>query len=270
MCVLESELFMHPRESHFGVYFPISEVTGEINSRIRLGRRWNDYPHTSTLCLTCSVYFLLVTAQYVAYDDTMQLRDVKIVPHAQEKRYRTRQIPILFTAVFTTCRVRKQIAVHQGISTVAIMLSQIYLLQQFLRNSAILLFASPGIYARENINILSSFHHLSILRSSNNLKGFIVENRKTCILHSRSGWWPGDQVICSCDIVLILLHCFKRSFARTMTTEYQNSLTCVLKENFDDNNSKLDQAMVWYLQATRLYLIQHFSRFIIIYGVSMP
>ena len=86
-------LFMCSREGYFGVYFPKCTAEKEINTKMTLKRvhkhestyiilffTWhnksvnddkNDDRHTSTLCLTCSVYILLMTSQSIVDDFTM-------------------------------------------------------------------------------------------------------------------------------------------------------------------------------------------------------
>ena len=62
--------------------------------------------HTSTLCLTCLVYILLMMSQSIAGDITNALCDTIIAMHTREKQCVTHWISILLMAIFTAGRVR--------------------------------------------------------------------------------------------------------------------------------------------------------------------
>ena len=125
------ELFTRSKEFYFGVYFPsCGAATRDMNTTITL--KWahkqvvttvhtlfyflhevknpylpikNDDFHTSSPCLSHSVYTMLMASQPIADYITMTIT----VTQARGKWYLTREISILFTAIFTAGRVRKSL-----------------------------------------------------------------------------------------------------------------------------------------------------------------
>ena len=128
-CVYSSDkLFQRSREGYFGVYLPSCEATMEIDTKITT--QWaqkqfitrvhtlfyflhditdpqmtiNDDLFTSSPCLACSVFVLLIKSQSIANDAIIKQT---IVTQSPEYWYLTLQISILFTAIFTAGRVIK-------------------------------------------------------------------------------------------------------------------------------------------------------------------
>ena len=119
------ELFMCPRECYFGVYFPSCAATRELNTKITL--EWahkqfvtrmhtlfyfftrhdesiniakNDDLHTSSSCLTRSLYVLFMTSQSIGDDVTMFRQvwrehvtsDIKLVRYPSYSRRHSRLV----------------------------------------------------------------------------------------------------------------------------------------------------------------------------------
>ena len=118
---LSGKLFMRSWQGYFGIYFLsckatryktpkltvecINSLLWEYIQYITLFLTWhnesinddknNDF-HTLTLCLTCTVYVLLLMSQLIADDITNALRVATILMRSRDKQYLTHYISIIY------------------------------------------------------------------------------------------------------------------------------------------------------------------------------
>ena len=110
-CNKENQLIM-PFTMCFSVMLAVINIARHNNDDKKCD------PHTSIPCVASSVYVLLMTSQSIGVNVTMQSRDLTIVTWACEKRYLTRHISILFTAIFISSRVRKSFFISKSVSRI--------------------------------------------------------------------------------------------------------------------------------------------------------